>query len=161
MLTSVKISHSFYSSCRLSWFKCARWDPFGEVEKGKDLQVFCLMCVNPVWNKWHKCGLLRDKLDLAEDLALFVHKPINKPELRQRTHCAEPQEGCQGLGSATLTEEPWEGWVHRGSTLVWAVLGGDVLLSCGDPSSSKMWWDEGRLHVPSVHSLISRHFPGS
>lgn len=53
---------------------------------------------------------------------------------------------CQGLGSATLTKEPWEGWVDRESALVWAAPGGGVRGICGDPSSSELCGEEGRLH---------------
>lgn len=136
MLTWAKISHWFYTSCRLLWLKCAKWVPFEEAEKGKDLQVFCLMCVNQAWNKWHKCSLLWDKLDLAEDLALFIHEAINKAQARQHTCRAEPQEGCFA--------RCWAGWVGQGKHAALGSLGGDVLLS----RPQQLWWEGERLPPP-------------
>lgn len=142
MLTWVKISHSFYNSCRLSWFQCARQDPFGEVEKGKDLQVFCLMCENQDWSKWHKCGLPWDKLDLAEELALFIYKPINKPLPGQHTRCVKPQESCFARGWALLPslKSPGRaGWTGKALWLglhwvvmCWWAVGILTAVSCGE-----------------------------
>lgn len=129
MLTWAKISHWFYTSCRLLWLECAKWIPFEEAEKGKDLQVFCLMCVNQAWNKWYKCSLLWDKMDLAEDLALFIHEAINKAQARQHTRCAKPQEGCFA--------RCWAGWIGQGKHAApWVVM-----CCCRDPSScgGKEW----------------------
>lgn len=163
MLTWVKISHSFYNSCRLSWFKCARRDPFREVEKGKDLQVFWLTCVNQDWNKWRKCSLPWDKLDLAEDLALFLYEPINKPQSGQHTCCVKPQEGCFARGWALLPSRKSPGRVGWTGKARWSGLHRAVVCggSVGIPAAASCAGRKGGCIIPSVHSLISRHFPGS
>lgn len=62
-------------------------------------------------------------MDLAEDLALFIHEAINKAQARQHTRCAKPQEGCFA--------RCWAGWIGQGKHAApWVVM-----CCCRDPSS--------------------------
>lgn len=86
------------------------------------------MCVNQDWNKWHRWSLRRDKWDLAENLALFIYKPINKPQSGQQARCVKPQEGCLARAWALL---PLQRSSARGSFGVcWRAVGIPAAAGC-------------------------------